>query len=620
MLRPSYAKGSVVLTPASHVKGLRPASRDWDRWESVRELDHDEFENGHSGNGSWGHDEDDGGDNRGSGKEQPKGNAKNGGKEISEAQVSADVKQGGPRVRDEIQEEVDAVVKKNSSLVRSDFDGRVFQYLHAIHGIGGREKVRSTLEKLHLSTLDKQRSSINKWPAYLVALLKKMFNDLTAERKAEQKRAKVEAAEYGKQLSLSVDALFQKPVEVKVLVQNPQENPQEADRAEETEQKWLERGGDVLLTALGHSPKSASPSGTPPGMLNKPPHAFRSIPPGFTPPESPAHDAHPHGSPPSTAPSGMHEAPAIFRSIPPGFTPPQIDSPTHDTHSAACRSSEPPPTPQQFVSGSSEPPPTPQQFVSGSTCSPPEKLFPPKPPPTPPQQRSAALAPAMPPQLRSSPPPLPSQPPPPPPPTTAYQAPEPHRQGPPGLSATAYQASEPHRQGPPGIFQQRQGPPVMTSPLASPPAGYVHQRQQPAVPPPPPPAAFHGNDRYTTSARITDSVLCSQEPPGLTPPPHPPQPQQPLPPSVTLAPAGPGNDHQVPHQQQQPRVVPPRHKPQSQVNGVHAPPAATRPSPQTDERSQLSRPPPPPTEPPTQPDKKVFHDSPWGITNPLVLF
>jgi len=121
----------------------------------------------------------------------------------------------------------------------------------------------------------------------------------------------VEADTYGKQLSLS-DALFQKPVELKVTVgQRDAErrvaNPQEADRETQPEGRLIVRledteGRDQWLEK---------------GMPESP-RAVRCIPPGFTPPQvdSPTDSAQARG----------------FSRYPPGLTPPQAESFTCATH------------------------------------------------------------------------------------------------------------------------------------------------------------------------------------------------------------------------------------------------------------------------------------------------
>lgn len=443
----------VVLTPAREAttesaKGRgRGSPKLREAPVTLNSKNHDDSENVRSGTG--GCDDDNGGNDwgrrkgEGSAKGQAKGKKRTIGK-VSEAQpaaeshVSMKSKPAGaqPRVRDEIQEEVDAIVSKNSNLMKADFDGRVFQYLHAIHGVGGQERVRKALETIHFSTLQKQRASVKKWPAYLATLLRKFFEDLGAEKN----RAKVEAENYGKHLTLSVDALFDQPAQVAVPggpnEKTPQAsgsaaNPQEADRSsspewmgqgisEERDQKWLERGTDLLLSVLTEPQAPGLPAS---------PLAIRSIPPGFTPPQSlsPAHQnlmsplalAHGLGNSFTNSPCSPHH---------PGMFPHPLQAPP------------PPPLPQAPVRMT--PPQVPSQL----------------PPPPPPPQ-------------------LPSQPPPPPP--TAFHMQDPYQQQRPALTPP------PPPSQPPKLTPQRKGPPQVVSPPAPRKTGHQQQPHQPRVVPPP---------------------------------------------------------------------------------------------------------------------------------------
>eukprot|EP00746_Dinoflagellata_sp_MGD_P163352 gnl/MRDRNA2_/MRDRNA2_91330_c0_seq1.p1 gnl/MRDRNA2_/MRDRNA2_91330_c0~~gnl/MRDRNA2_/MRDRNA2_91330_c0_seq1.p1 ORF type:complete len:519 (+),score=130.93 gnl/MRDRNA2_/MRDRNA2_91330_c0_seq1:85-1641(+) len=406
-----HRSGAVVLTPARSSAGsaspkgspkgfgrdslLTPNSKASKALESEKERCHENREIGDEKKGgkSQGH-----GKGDASAKGQAKGKAKSASK-ISETPPVQEAKTSGsqpPRVRDEIQEEVDVIISMNSNLLKSDFDGRVFQYLHAIHGVGGQEKVRKALETIHKSTLQKQRASVKKWPAYIATLLKSFFDNLGAEKKEERDRAKVTAETYAKELSISVDALFKKPGELGKGGKgasssgpadhtrsqdpgNPAANPQEAANpaadpqgpstewlkqavTDEREQQWLRRGHD-LLSSLTSDPTS-------PGMP-KSPIATRSIPPGFTPPQvpSPSHANSPvHGNMFGTAAGLLPAAPGyastppsqVMRS-PPAFSPP------------------PPPAPQLPL----QPPPPPPML---SNVHDPFKQQPSAPPPPPLQQ------------------------------------------------------------------------------------------------------------------------------------------------------------------------------------------------------------------------------------------
>jgi len=366
-----HRKGAVVLTPngKSSAGNASPkgGGRDFTKLTSnvkSRSTQKEESENGYPGRNAsregWGEKKDSGW-SRGKGKSFAKGQSKGKTKSASKASETASVGEANaaapqlPRVRDEIQEEVDGIVSINSNLSRTDFDGRVFQYLHAIHGVGGQEKVRKALQTIHLSTLHKQRNAVKKWPAYLATLLKKFFDDLGAQKKEESFRAQTEAEAYEKQLSSSVDALFDQSVD-KNVVGNPVANPQEAAAAagdlrstpqewfqkavtEEREQQWLRRGSNLILSALLESPI-----------------ANTSIPPGFTPPQVPSPASSPlHGSllgnSVSSPGAGMASplAGSMFASTPPSqvlrppppFTPPP-PPPPH-------LSLQPPPPPPTFL-------------------------------------------------------------------------------------------------------------------------------------------------------------------------------------------------------------------------------------------------------------------------------
>jgi len=291
-----HRKGAVVLTPngKSSAGNASPkgGGRDFTKLTSnvkSRSTQKEESENGYPGRNAsregWGEKKDSGW-SRGKGKSFAKGQSKGKTKSASKASETASVGEANaaapqlPRVRDEIQEEVDGIVSINSNLSRTDFDGRVFQYLHAIHGVGGQEKVRKALQTIHLSTLQKQRHAVKKWPAYLATLLKNFFDDLGAERKEERVRAKTEAEAYEKQLSPSVDAFFDKSVDKNVLG-NPAANPQEAAAAAgdlrstpqewlqkaETEQQWLRQGSNLILSALSPEHVAREP-GLPPAQLS----------------------------------------------------------------------------------------------------------------------------------------------------------------------------------------------------------------------------------------------------------------------------------------------------------------------------------------------------------------
>lgn len=429
-----HRSGAVVLTPARGSEGSASSNSGLTPNSKSRGVERQDSETGRGG--SWGRD-----DNKGqakgqttksevSVKGQAKGKAK-GASKVSEAPPAAEAKASAtqPRVRDEIQDEVDAIVSKNSNLLKPDFDGRVFQYLHAIHGVGGQEKVRKALETIHLSTLQKQRAAVKKWPAYLATLLKKFFDNLGAEKKEERDLAKVNADTYSKELSISVDALFEKPAEtgkeetgsrVPQDPNNPAANPQEAGArewlqqvvTEEREQQWLRRGNDALLSALTEP--------TSPGMPESP-IAIRNIPPGFTPPQvpSPSHANSPaHGNmfgqqlsvAMSPAP-GFASTPSPLMNSPPSFSPPPPPAPQ-----LPLRPPPPPPTlsnvPDVFKQQPTAPPPPPPLPPHGhlpvsaeQQQGPPRVISPPAAPTTKPQQQTHQPRVVPPPQRRQQSPP-----------------------------------------------------------------------------------------------------------------------------------------------------------------------------------------------------------------------
>jgi len=77
--------------------------------------------------------------------------------------------------RIEIEQEVQDILAVNPVLRRFDFDGSVRQHLHALRSIGGRAKVREAMLLIHSATRDKERTTIQKWPAYLLKLLKRFL-------------------------------------------------------------------------------------------------------------------------------------------------------------------------------------------------------------------------------------------------------------------------------------------------------------------------------------------------------------------------------------------------------------------------------------------------------------
>merc|ERR1712232_407894 len=58
-----------------------------------------------------------------------------------------------------------------------DFDIDVRRFLLALHSSGSRQKVREALLMIHMSTVGKSRIDVERWPAYLLALLKRFKSD-----------------------------------------------------------------------------------------------------------------------------------------------------------------------------------------------------------------------------------------------------------------------------------------------------------------------------------------------------------------------------------------------------------------------------------------------------------
>lgn len=92
-------------------------------------------------------------------------------------------------MKEDVLKELDALLQTNKTLQRADFDGRARQCLHAIHSIGGQQKVKDAMTMIHLATLQKTRGSVRNWPAWVSKLLRKFFEDLTAELRNERQRA-----------------------------------------------------------------------------------------------------------------------------------------------------------------------------------------------------------------------------------------------------------------------------------------------------------------------------------------------------------------------------------------------------------------------------------------------
>mmetsp|Transcript_12815 Transcript_12815/g.36827 ORF Transcript_12815/g.36827 Transcript_12815/m.36827 type:complete len:680 (+) Transcript_12815:162-2201(+) len=79
----------------------------------------------------------------------------------------------------EVDEAITRALYLIPTLQRADFDGQVKQYLHAIRTRGGSGRVFEAIQAIHTAMNGKTRSSVRRWPAYLVALLKRFLADIT---------------------------------------------------------------------------------------------------------------------------------------------------------------------------------------------------------------------------------------------------------------------------------------------------------------------------------------------------------------------------------------------------------------------------------------------------------
>eukprot|EP00930_Biecheleria_cincta_P054774 TRINITY_DN41180_c0_g1_i1.p1 TRINITY_DN41180_c0_g1~~TRINITY_DN41180_c0_g1_i1.p1 ORF type:complete len:294 (+),score=39.45 TRINITY_DN41180_c0_g1_i1:72-953(+) len=87
------------------------------------------------------------------------------------------------RAKDEINTEISAAVDISSLLDRSDFDPFVRQHLHALHGLGGVQLVRTALAQVQTVNADKTRDSTKNWSAYLVRFLKHQIDAAKLRRR-----------------------------------------------------------------------------------------------------------------------------------------------------------------------------------------------------------------------------------------------------------------------------------------------------------------------------------------------------------------------------------------------------------------------------------------------------
>lgn len=86
---------------------------------------------------------------------------------------------GKPRdPRTEIEAELSALLASTPVLRRTDFDGLVRQTLHAIRTVGGYEGVTEATQMLRHAAAGKKRADVQRWPAYISALLKRHLQEL----------------------------------------------------------------------------------------------------------------------------------------------------------------------------------------------------------------------------------------------------------------------------------------------------------------------------------------------------------------------------------------------------------------------------------------------------------
>lgn len=82
---------------------------------------------------------------------------------------------GEPRLRakDIIWQDIRSMLERCPALQPEDFDYRVRQLLYAVYSKGGRPRMLSALEMIREAALQRPRTSVHSWPAYIAALLKK---------------------------------------------------------------------------------------------------------------------------------------------------------------------------------------------------------------------------------------------------------------------------------------------------------------------------------------------------------------------------------------------------------------------------------------------------------------
>lgn len=110
------------------------------------------------------------------------------------------------RAKDVIWQDIRGVMERCPTLQPEDFDYRVRQLLHAMYGTGGRQRVLSGLEIVREAAIQKRRTSVHSWPAYIAALLKKADLSRDHEPRSRGDKVRHEADEGGSARSTSSEA------------------------------------------------------------------------------------------------------------------------------------------------------------------------------------------------------------------------------------------------------------------------------------------------------------------------------------------------------------------------------------------------------------------------------
>jgi len=82
-------------------------------------------------------------------------------------------------------QDIERLLSLNGTLLWADFDGKVRQFLHAIHSVAGEPGVQAALLQVHETTSDKRRDDVRNWPAYVQRLLKRAFLEYQAAHRQD---------------------------------------------------------------------------------------------------------------------------------------------------------------------------------------------------------------------------------------------------------------------------------------------------------------------------------------------------------------------------------------------------------------------------------------------------